>query len=265
MWPSYQRAASSSVAVFSATQYFGYDAFVEGVDHALDLGAGGAPVVAPPLRPLWLHAAGMRVYGTPASLFSFRLRGAFALLRTEVARDPEPYLEQCLSQISVGVNFAAPFATDISATGSTNYLDVSCSGAWCSRCLQLYQLAGMGSLAGNQVWGQREQCIFSRAAHAVVVLRAWLCEDQKKQRVGLGAYWAERRARLSVDRSNLANRLQLSDVASATTEGPLGVCSDIGQSEALGNLFGDEYHIGGRSATAGAHCALVHDMLWPVT
>ena len=264
-WPYQLKEAGAHTLLHGAGEYIAYDTFVEAADQAFDLGHPLVPTHAwaAPLRAMWAGAFSLRVFGRPAQLFTFRLRAAYALMRTEGEAN-EPWRMQCVSQINTVVTYAAPGEN---ADGNAMSLSVGCGGsAVCQRCLQLYHLAGFGASTGNAVWGSYSNCMPGRVALAEVVLRAWLCEDQRKREMGIGPYWMQRRAALAADQTNSINRLHLSDVASVGVAGPLGTCSDLGQEAALGNIFEDDFHLDTASAATGAlgaHCTLVHDMLWP--
>ena len=187
------------------------------------------------------------------------------------------------------------------ATGATAYLELGCSaGAKCSRCMQIYHLAGSGAAQQHALWGAYGGCMPERVALAELILRAWLCEEREKARLGVGAYWARRRAALAADQLHLRHRRFLHDVASATVRralgtrappsanhplgppdpdpqnppnpphppkpdqvsGALGTCADLGLDEVMGNVHGDDFYIA-HSESLGFHCALTHDMLWP--
>ena len=67
-----------------ALEYTGYDLFVEREDYLMDLASGGASERGGGVVTQWLrNGAGLRVHGRLQDLFVYRLRGAYALLKTE--------------------------------------------------------------------------------------------------------------------------------------------------------------------------------------
>ena len=87
-----------------------------------------------------------------------------------------------------------------------------------------------------------------RIALAEVVLRAWLCEEGQKARIGLPAYWATRHTALAADRLHHRHRRFIHDTASAFVPGALGTCADLGLDEPLGNQYADDFDIAGSRA-----------------
>ena len=77
--------AGAHTLLHGAGEYIAYDTFVEAADQAFDLGHPLVPTHAwaAPLRAMWAGAFSLRVFGRPAQLFTFRLRAAYALMRTE--------------------------------------------------------------------------------------------------------------------------------------------------------------------------------------
>ena len=172
-WPYQLKEAGAHTLLHGAGEYIAYDTFVEAADQAYDLGHPLVPTHAwaAPLRAMWAGAFSLRVFGRPAQLFTFRLRAAYALMRTEGEAN-EPWRMQCVSQINTVVTYAAPGEN---ADGNAMSLSVGCGGsAVCQRCLQLYHLAGFGASTGNAVWGSYSNCMPGRVALAEVVLLAWL-------------------------------------------------------------------------------------------
>ena len=43
----------------------------------------------------------------------------------------------------------------------------------------------------------------------------------------------------------------------------LGTCADMGLDEVMGNQMADDFAIAQKNPVLGAHCVLVHDLLWP--
>ena len=141
------QTTQQNFALHRSLEYVGYDVFVERMDMMLDLTPEAASLrsqqqTEAPASMQWAHNMhGLRLLGSPRALFSFRLRGLFALLRTEIHSDDEPYQLRCLSMLGVDTN--APLAASIPvwATGAGSFLDIACaSGHTCRRCLQLLSL-----------------------------------------------------------------------------------------------------------------------------
>ena len=282
MYPVFQSLTHSNALLNEVLGYAGYDVYVEALDQVLDFSraALGAGVAAPPhpvgggggggggaasaySASLLANGAALRVRGATGALLSYRLRGAYALLKTTQLGEQEPYHLDCLGQIAVDVNFPAAGVANPAASGAVSYLDIACAqGATCQRCLQVYHLAGLGGAQQHALWGAYGGCMPERVALAELILRAWLCEEREKARLGVGAYWARRHAALAADQLHLRHRRFLHDVASATVSGALGTCADLGLDEAMGNVMGDDFDTAG-SRALGTHCVLTHDMLWP--
>ena len=280
MWGTWQATTHDNVLLHESLGYMGYDVYVEHMDHGLDTYLGGVGLAqraasygaspppvqhspAPWVATLATSATLVRVRGSVGALLSYRLRGGFALIKTAQTDDGNPYHLNCLPKISVAIDFPAAGAANAPATGAVPFLNIGCDGsAGCQQCLQIYHLAGSGSGQLAQVWGAYDDCFPERVALAEVILRAWLCEEKQKMALGIGPYWARRRAMLSADHLHLRHRRFVHDTSSATVSGALGACADLGIDEVMGNQMGDDWRSEMHSGL-GTHCALTHDMLWP--
>ena len=275
MWGTWQAATHDQVLMNEALAYTGYDVYVEGLDFGLDTylaslnvaqRAQRAPTMAVTsaqhLSVQWATSGAMlQVRGPVGALHSYKLRGAYALL--ESSQEGKTSRSTSTACRSSGPASTSPARRQPGGDGR-----VALPRRWLRRHKRLRALPpavpprGIGRQAARRGVGAlpRLHPAARRALRrdpARVAVRG-----APEVEVGIPAYWASRRALLSVDNLHRNHRRFAHDTASAVVPGALGACADLGMEETLGNAFGDDYKIL-VSESLGIHCALTHDQLWP--
>ena len=267
-WQAATSLSQAAYTFFSMLDYQGYDYFVEQTDMALDfaqlpyhalLREQAADAVRVESTAMSGGSLGLMINGARGAVFTFRLRALAGIVRAQIGSGDEPYQYKCLSNL-----FAS---TDLHSLDGR--LGLSCGQpALCRQCLTLYTLSGFGAYQGEELWGTRNGCDEMRVALGVVILRAWLCEDTAKRKLGLGPYWAMRNAALRTDVGRMSTRMTFVDTAHENIGGAVGTCADLNQHTILGNEFHDNLHVSvGGGGTGkfilGINCLSVHDALRP--
>ena len=260
-WPYQLKEAGAHTLLHGAGEYIAYDTFVEAADQAYDLGhplvlthAWAAPLARCGRAPSRSASSG------PAQLFTLRLRAAYAPMRTEGEAN-EPWRMQCVSRSTPSSRTRRRARTPTATRCRSRW--AAASSAVCQRCLQLYHLAGFGASTGNAVWGSYSNRMPAararRGGPAGVAVRG-----PAEARDGVGPYWMQRRAALAADQTNSINRLHLSDVASVGVAGRSARAPTSGRRRrsATSSKTTSTSTASAATGALGAHCTLVHDMLW---
>jgi len=257
-------AWAMSFTLMDVDEYYGYEGYIEYMSMHQDFNYGQVATTMEDvygqqsmgLSVLW-HANSFVVRGPIWALYFFRLRAAWAMLRSdfELDDDEDPQALNCPEQVEISWGSYTP-----GDQGLTPYMEFSMDEAFDAKiCLKLYYIAGSGGNFFTKAWGVKNFCSPERWALATVILSAWACEEKMKEHVGVYTYWV---ARMSLAGPVFTHSMASDTMPSKHVTGGVQTCLDLMRDIYVGNTYGDGLHIE-ESSSIGFHCLITHHMFWP--